>query len=106
MDYWFAGRFSCLLLPLQSEDGQKDGLCERENLKQYIEEHINFLIILENKIQFNLLFRVTVVKEEFLEEGKVRNLLYLCCPPVELLKKLGLYIISQGNTVNIYFILV
>jgi hypothetical protein len=36
MDYWFAGRFSCLLLPLQSEDGQKDGLCERENLKQYI----------------------------------------------------------------------
>jgi hypothetical protein len=36
MDYWFAGCFSCLLLPLQSEDGQEDGLCERENLKPQI----------------------------------------------------------------------
>ncbi|MBK8352716.1 MAG: hypothetical protein IPL21_13930, partial [Saprospirales bacterium] len=46
---------------------------------------------------------MTVVKDEFLEEGKVRNLLYLCCPPVELLKKLGLYNRASSPDATVFY---
>jgi len=44
------------------------------------------------------LFRVTVVREEFLDKGKVRDTKYLTHPPLEVIQKSGVY--NRANSPN------
>lgn len=64
---------------------------EVETLKTYLRQVFNLLITISNDLHFNVLFRVSFVREQFLEKGKVRNPSFLSFPPIELVKKTGVY---------------
>lgn len=60
-------------------------------LKSYLKQVFNLIITISNDLHFEILFRVSLVKEQFLEKGKVRNPSFLSFPPIDLVKKAGVY---------------
>ncbi|HLP32253.1 MAG TPA: hypothetical protein VK202_02210, partial [Bacteroidia bacterium] len=72
-------------------------------IKKYLNEAINFQIIVENDITFEILSRVTPVKEKFLENGKVRDPKYIIHPSIEVLKELGLYNRASSPELSLFY---
>lgn len=60
-------------------------------LKTYLKSVFNVMIIISNNINFEVLFRVSYVKDDFLEKGKVRKPSFLTYPPLNIVKKNGVY---------------
>jgi hypothetical protein len=60
-------------------------------IKDFLKSVYQFQIIMQNDIQFRIVFRVTAIRDEFLEEGKVRKTRFLNNPPVEILQELNRY---------------
>lgn len=67
---------------------------EEKDLKEifsFLRVVFNMKLTIQNKINFYSLYRVTLVKDLFLENGKVRNIKYLKNPPLDIVKKNGVY---------------
>jgi hypothetical protein len=56
---------------------------EAEELKKYLDEAFNFNFLTFNDITFDVVYRVSLIKKEFLEKGKVRTPRYLTYPPLK-----------------------
>lgn len=67
---------------------------EEEDLNEifsFLRVVFNMRLTIQNKINFYLVYRVTIVKDLFLENDKVRNIEFIKNPPLEIIKKNGLY---------------
>lgn len=60
-------------------------------INDYLRYVFNAQVIINNEVQAQNLFRVTLVKDEFLENGKVRQSRFLSYPPAEMIKERGIY---------------
>ncbi|WP_321321632.1 RES domain-containing protein [Labilibaculum sp.] len=60
-------------------------------LKEYIKVVFNFFMTISNDIHFDFLFRVSIIKDDFIEKRKVRNPKFLGFPPLELVKRQNVY---------------
>lgn len=67
-------------------------------LKEYLNNVFSIEITVTNAIDFDLLFRVSIISDDFLEKDKVRNPGYLTYPPLELVKKKQQY--NRANSYN------
>jgi hypothetical protein len=67
-------------------------------LKSYLNKVFSFEITVTNPVHFEVLFRVSIVQDSFLEKGKVRNPKYLTFPPLEIVKSKGVY--NRANSCN------
>jgi hypothetical protein len=73
-------------------------LQDSEDLKKYLEAVFNFNLMVTNDIHFEVIFRVSVIKDSFLEKGKVRSPKYLRYPDLDIIKKAGIY--NRANSFN------
>jgi hypothetical protein len=71
---------------------------EAKQITDYLSKVFNIHFLIQNDISFNYLYRVTIVREEFLDKGKVRDTKYLTHPPLELIQKNGVY--NRANSPN------
>ncbi len=67
-------------------------------IKEYMRSVFNMQIIIQNKINFYNVFRLSFVKNNFLENGKVRNMDFIIYPPEKIIKKNDVY--GRANTPN------
>ena len=67
-------------------------------LKSYLNQVFSFEITVTNPIDFEHLFRVSIVRDSFLEKGKIRSPKYLTYPPIEIVKSNGVY--NRANSFN------
>ncbi len=67
-------------------------------LKSYLNQVFSFEITVTNPIDFKHLFRVSIVRDSFLEKGKIRSPKYLTYPPLEIVKSNGVY--NRANSFN------
>lgn len=74
-----------------------------EELKIYLKSVFNFVLTISNNIHFELLFRVSFVRESFLEKGKVRNPSFLGYPPLDLVKEKGVYNRANSNEKTAFY---
>jgi hypothetical protein len=51
----------------------------------------NMNLTIQNKINFNYVYRVTLVTDTFLEDGKVRDVKYIKNAPLDIIEKKGVY---------------
>lgn len=64
---------------------------EAEQIKEYLKSVFNMQITIQNKINFHNVFRVSLVRDIFLENGKVRNTDFISYPPKDIIEKMGVY---------------
>ncbi|WP_285008829.1 hypothetical protein [Pedobacter faecalis] len=64
---------------------------EAQTIVAFMKTVFNMQIQVQNKITFENIYRVSFVRESFLEKGKVRNLGYLIHPPVAVNLANGVY---------------
>lgn len=83
---------------LRGIDLSKTTLQEAESLKKYLDSIFNITIHFQNKIRFSNVFRSTIVKDNFLDGGKIRDIKYLKHPDIEIVKKSGLYNRANSNS--------
>ena len=69
---------------------------EAERLIVYTINNVGLVANPTNVIRFTDVFRVSIVKPDFLERGKVRDLRYLTYPPMEIVKQNGIF--GRANT--------
>ena len=65
---------------------------------EYLDKVFNFKFIVQNGGNFDVVFRVTIVQENFREKGKVRNPRFLYNPPLKINKERGVY--NRCNSPN------
>lgn len=65
---------------------------------EYLKQAFNTKWVVQNDIDFKIIFRVTIVKDAFLEKDKIRDPKYLHNPPLEINIKNGVY--NRGNSPN------
>ncbi|MEA5138584.1 RES domain-containing protein [Arcicella rigui] len=68
------------------------------NLIEYLYNAFPFEVFRQNEINVKNLYRVSFVKDAFLENGKLKDLKYLRHPPKEIIQNLGVY--GRANTPN------
>lgn len=71
---------------------------EAFEIMNFMKSVFNMKITVQNKITFENIYRVSFLREAFLEKGKVRNLGFLKHPPVEVNKVNGVY--GRANSPN------
>lgn len=71
---------------------------ERDEIVKFLDTVLNYHVIVQNNIHFKTLFRITFVRDEFLENGKIRDVKFLSYPPVDVIKQLGRY--GRANSPN------
>ena len=67
---------------------------DKDDLKEifsFLRVVFNMNLTIQNKINFYFLYRVTVIEDLFLENGKVRNIEYIKNPPLKIIEKNGVY---------------
>lgn len=69
---------------------------EARQIKIFLDQIWHFVAYIQNDIYFDYVYRVTTVKNDFLEDGKVRNISFVKNPPLELIKQFGVY--GRANT--------
>ena len=57
----------------------------------FLKSVFNMQITIQNKINFYNVFRVTTVKDTFLENGKVRDVGFISYPPQQIIEQQGVY---------------
>ncbi|MET0636146.1 MAG: RES domain-containing protein [Chitinophagaceae bacterium] len=83
---------------LEQVDLSKITAVEENEIIGFLKTVLNYKIIFQNNITFKTLFRVSLVRDEFLEKGKVRNVKYLSFPPADVIKRIGKY--GRANSPN------
>lgn len=71
---------------------------DAQKVWNYLDDVFNFKLIIDNNGNFEVVFRVTNVRNTFLEKGKVRHPKYLYNPPLALNKERGIY--NRCNSPN------
>lgn len=71
---------------------------EAKDVWNYLKNVFNFKIVIENDNNFNEAYRVTIVREKYLEKGKVRNPKYLYNPSLKINQERGIY--NRCNSPN------
>lgn len=71
---------------------------EADAIKKFLDELLNFQGIIRNDLHFKYVYRITIVDDLFLEDDKVRNSEFLGYPPLDIIKKRGVY--NRANTPN------
>ncbi|MBA3680491.1 MAG: hypothetical protein H0W73_04910 [Bacteroidetes bacterium] len=69
---------------------------DAENLKKYLEAVFNFNLMVFNNIHFEVVFRISIVKDSFREKGKVRDPKFLRYPDLKIVQDSRLY--NRANT--------
>lgn len=64
---------------------------DAEKIIRFLKSVFNTLVNVQNKINFHTVFRVTSVKAEFLDNGKVRDVGFISYPPKKRIEQLGVY---------------
>lgn len=72
-------------------------------LKVYLNKVFNFILTISNDIDFRFLFRVSIIRENFLEKGKVRNSSFLGYPPLDIIKKNGVFNRANSNEKTAFY---
>jgi len=72
-------------------------------LKDYLDKIFNFNITISNDIHFEILFRVSFIKPEFTEKGKVRNPKFLKHPPIEVVEEMGVYNRANSDKKTVFY---
>lgn len=57
----------------------------------YFKSVFNFPVFIQNVIIFQNVYRVTTIKNNYLESGKVRDVRYISYPPQNVIEELGVY---------------
>lgn len=76
---------------------------EAKQITDFLRKVFNIELLVQNNISFNYLFRVTIVREEFLDKGKVRDTKYLTHPPLELIQKNGVYNRANSPDTTVFY---
>lgn len=71
---------------------------EKDEIVKFLDTMLNYQIIMQNNINFKSIYRVSFVRNEFLESGKVRDVNLISFPPLEIIKKIGRY--GRANSPN------
>ena len=69
---------------------------EAEEIKQYLSKVINFNLMVFNDVNFEVIFRISIIKESFRIKGKVRDPKYLRYPDLNIIKESKVY--NRANT--------
>lgn len=64
---------------------------QADKLKVYLKQVFNTKIVIFNDIHFHLLFRITTIIDNFLDNGKVRDAKFISYPPIELNRQKNVY---------------
>ena len=64
---------------------------DKVEIISFLDKVLNYQIIIQNNLRFKTVFRVSFVRDEFLEQGKVRDQKYISYPPAEIIKQIGKY---------------
>lgn len=64
---------------------------DKTEIISFLDKVLNYHIILQNNLRFKTVFRVSFVRNEFLERGKVRDTKYISYPPADIVKQIGKY---------------
>ena len=73
------------------------------DLKKYLDEILNFEIYVANELSFKFSYRVTVIKEDFLEKGKIRTPKYLTYPNLDIIKRNKVYNRANTNEKTVFY---
>lgn len=57
----------------------------------YFKSVFNFPVFIQNVIKFQNVYRVTTIKNNYLENGKVKDVRYISFPPQKVIEELGVY---------------
>jgi len=71
---------------------------EKNEIVKFLDTVLNYHVIIQNNLRFKTLFRVSFVRDEFLEEGKVRDTKFISYPPADIIKQIGRY--GRANSPN------
>lgn len=64
---------------------------EKDEIIKFLDTVLNYHVLITNNLRFKTVFRVSIVRDEFLDAGKVRDPKYISYPPADIIKKLGRY---------------
>lgn len=64
---------------------------DAEKIISFLKSVFNMHIIVQNKINFHNVFRVTAIKDAFLDNGKVQDISFITYPPQKIVENLGVY---------------
>lgn len=73
-----------------------DRQCEK--IKEYLNYVLNMMPTMHNDVTVPYLYRVTIIKDEWQEDGKLKDTKFLYNPPLKLVKEAGVY--NRANTPN------
>lgn len=76
---------------LKSINLSRISVADKVEIIDFLDKVLNYHIILQNNLSFKTVFRVSVVRDDFLERGKVRNIKYISYPPIDIIKRIGKY---------------
>jgi hypothetical protein len=88
---------------LQSIDLNTISSDEVIELRAYLDKVFNVEVMVFNDVQFDLLYRVTIVAEDFREKGKVRDTKYLKYPPLDIVVKKGVYNRANSHEKTVFY---
>lgn len=71
---------------------------EKDEIIKFLDTVLNYHVLVQNNLRFKTVFRVSFVRDEFLELGKVRDAKYISFPPADIIKKIGRY--GRANSPN------
>ena len=72
-------------------------------LKQFLKIVFNMEIHVQNKIRFEDVYRVSFVKEAFLEKNKIRSLQFLMHPPLAITKQGGVFGRANSSDSTLFY---
>jgi hypothetical protein len=76
---------------------------QAQQLKEYLKQVFNVHFIVSNTATFELLDRVTTIKDEFRRDGKVRDIKFLRNPSLELNKKNGVHGRANSPDTTVFY---
>ncbi len=83
---------------LKSIDLSKITYKEEGEIIKFIDTVLNYQVLVQNSLRFKTVFRVSFVRDDFLELGKVRDSKFISYPPLDIVKKIGKY--GRANSPN------
>lgn len=64
---------------------------EKDEIIKFLDTVLNYHVIIQNNLRFKTVFRVSFVRDEFLDSGKVRDAKFISYPPAEIIEQIGKY---------------
>lgn len=71
---------------------------EKDEIIQFLDIVLNYEVIFQNNLIFKNVFRISIVKDKFLDSGKVRDVKFISYPHVDIIKDIGKY--GRANSVD------